>query len=108
VVIARAQKTEEEMLFPALRDSGMPEIESALSNLQMDHTGDICFAEELSEVLLAIGKGSPLHDAEATGYMLRGFFESLRRHIAFEEQLAAGLRQKAGRTGPNLIFDASA
>ena len=25
-------------------------------------------------------------NAEAAGYMLRGFFESIRRHIAFEQQ----------------------
>ena len=49
-----------------------------------------------------LGKGKSPGNPEATGYMLRGFFEALRRHIAFErDHLLAVLRdagRKAGRT----------
>ena len=40
----------------------------------MEHAGDECFAEELSEVLLSYAEGRPTHSAEATGYMLREDF----------------------------------
>ena len=41
-------------------------------------------AESFSEALLAYGHGRQIENPEAFGYMLRAFFESLRRHIAFE------------------------
>ena len=46
-------------------------------------------------MLLSYAEGRPTHSAEATGYMLRGFFEALRRHIAIEEELSTALRSTA-------------
>jgi len=103
MVLSRAQKVEEEYFFPALRISRVAEVEVALNNLQLHHTGDVCYAEELSEALLTLGEGSPVHDPEVTGYMLRGFFEGVRRHIAFEEQLAAELRSEFESGSPGNV-----
>ena len=41
---------------------------------------------EGGDTLNRLGSGDGTVNAEAAGYMLRGFFESIRRHIAFEQQ----------------------
>lgn len=88
-VINRAHRAEEDIIFPALEqlDTIVLDPKATLERLRIEHAGDEFFAEELVEVLLSYGSGSPLQSPEATGYMLRGFFEALRRHIAFESEL---------------------
>ncbi len=88
-IIARAHSYEEDILFPLLEKSknSVIDLKSTLIRLRLEHVGDKCFAEELAEVLMSYGAGVPNLAAEATGYMLRGFFEALRRHVAFEREL---------------------
>ncbi|MCX8999784.1 hemerythrin domain-containing protein [Rhizobiaceae bacterium BDR2-2] len=76
---------EENVLFPWLagRPGAEKTLEETLSRLKYEHFEDECFAEELTDALLRLGAGAPVN-MEAVGYMLRGFFEGLRRHIAFE------------------------
>lgn len=78
---------EETILFPwleasAARGNAMSE---TLNRLRFEHCEDECFAEELTDALLKLGSGGEVN-MEAVGYMLRGFFEGLRRHIAFERE----------------------
>lgn len=54
--------------------------------LRAEHVEDECFAGEVTEILLAIGHGETVENPEAIGFMLRGLFENLRRHIAFERE----------------------
>lgn len=79
---------EEEALFPMLatRGQGDRELADSIARLKFEHVEDECFAEELTDTLNRLGQGDGTVNAEAAGYMLRGFFESLRRHIAFEQQ----------------------
>ncbi|OJU85095.1 MAG: hypothetical protein BGO06_23205 [Shinella sp. 65-6] len=79
---------EEEALFPMLQTtgSGNQELADAIARLKFEHVEDECFAEELTDTLPRLGSGDGTVNAEAAGYMLRGFFESIRRHIAFEQQ----------------------
>lgn len=79
---------EEEALFPMLeiKGSGDEELAEAIARLKFEHVEDECFAEELTDTLTRLGSGDGTVNAEAAGYMLRGFFESIRRHIAFEQQ----------------------
>ncbi|MCB1740248.1 MAG: hemerythrin domain-containing protein [Gammaproteobacteria bacterium] len=95
-LMARAHRIEEDQLFPAVEEMGnmVLDARTALAHLKLDHAGDICFAEELIEALMQVGRGDEVPGADTIGYMLRGFFESLRRHIAFETQLANLLRQQ--------------
>jgi hypothetical protein len=78
---------EETVLFPQLQSS--PDATEALGptleRLKFEHCEDECFAEELTDALLKLGAGEPVN-MEAVGYMLRGFFEGTRRHIAFERE----------------------
>lgn len=79
-----AQTLEEEHIFPALRHAG--EADEALQRLLQEHFEDLCFAEEASESLKSLAQGHATN-IEAVGYLLRGLFTTLRRHIAFERQV---------------------
>jgi len=96
-LIKGAHHYEETVLFPQLRSSeSAPEhLAETLERLKFEHFEDECFAEELTDALLKLGSGDKVN-MEAVGYMLRGFFESIRRHIAFErEHLLAGVSDRA-------------
>jgi hemerythrin-like domain-containing protein len=81
---------EDTVIFPdlAAKMPYSPDLDKTLSRLKFEHFEDECFAEELMERLLALGSGREVN-MEATGYMLRGFFEAVRRHIAFERDYFA-------------------
>lgn len=100
-IIDRAHRMEEDVIFPALEPFGVLviDLKATLERLRIEHAGDESFAEELVEVLMSYGAGNPVHNAEATGYMLRGFFESLRRHIAFESELLGPILLQLGGKG---------
>ncbi|MGX8009993.1 hemerythrin domain-containing protein [Mesorhizobium sp. ORM8.1] len=79
---------EEDVIYPVY-EAGLSGAEADLQStrrLRTEHVEDECFADEVTDQLLAIGHGRPLENAEVLGFMLRGFFESLRRHIAFERE----------------------
>ena len=81
-LLRECHRFEEEVVFPAFaRRSGE---EDTLARLKLEHLEDESAAVDLSDALLAYGHGRPIENPEAFGYMLRAFFESMRRHIAFE------------------------
>lgn len=85
-LIKQAHAAEEMLLFPrvaAARVDGGEVIET----LRLEHIEDECFAEEVQYELLQMGEGRPVLAPETTGYMLRGFFEGVRRHIRHEVEL---------------------
>ncbi len=63
-----------------------PSIAATLARLKYEHCEDECFAEELTEMLVKLGAADESVNAETAGYMLRGFFTNLRRHIGFEQE----------------------
>lgn len=81
---------EEDCIFPAFTGAGADGDRSArmqtVQRLKMEHIEDECAAQDLTDVLFAIGHGAPIHNPEALGFMLRAFFETMRRHIAFERE----------------------
>lgn len=78
---------EESILFPWLETGSRDaeHVRETLDRLKFEHCEDECFAEELTDALLKLGSGSAVN-MEAVGYMLRGFFEGMRRHLAFERE----------------------
>lgn len=88
-LIQRAHDLEEDIVFPAIsmRWRDLVDIEATMERLRYEHIEDACFSEELYDALMAYGRGEDRPNPEAFGYMLRGFFESLRRHIAFEREV---------------------
>lgn len=93
-ILKKAHQYEEQSLYPALTQfhGSNEDLSLVFDRLRTEHYEDECFGEEVRDVLLALGAKRPIQSAEATGYMLRGFFESLRRHMAFEAELAKPLR----------------
>lgn len=86
-LIQGIHRYEESILFPQLQADPRAgnQIDATLERLKFEHCEDECFAEELTDALLKLGSGDRVN-MEAIGYMLRGFFEGIRRHIAFERE----------------------
>lgn len=86
-VLREAHRFEEAVVFPAyddlLSDHAAP---TSTSRLRTEHIEDECFAADLTEILLKLGHGEQITNAETFGFMLRGFFDGVRRHIAFENE----------------------
>lgn len=72
---------EEAALFPVLLASGRQELEVAVARLRQEHLSDSGNAGEVSEALRAILAGQPILSPDAMGYLLRSFFDSMRRHV---------------------------
>jgi hemerythrin-like domain-containing protein len=85
----QAHRREEEVLFPALL-AGRPQqrsLATTLDRVSREHRGDEYQAEEVEEALTTLGGNRRGMSPDAIGYLLRGFFENQRRHIAFEREL---------------------
>jgi hemerythrin-like domain-containing protein len=84
-----AHRYEEEEVFPVFERTGDREMLARLASirrLKAEHIEDECAAQDLTEILMEIGHGGRIANPEALGFMLRAFFETLRRHIAFEHE----------------------
>jgi len=88
-IIKKAHHFETEIFFPNLEKTKFIslDLDATLERLKNEQVADEYSGEELGDVLMSYGIGEPILGAEATGYMLRGFFEKLRRHVAFEKEL---------------------
>ena len=88
-MIRGVHRFEEDVVFPMIAERRVSDekIDTTLNRLRFEHCEDECFAEELTEALHALGSGDPDVNIEAIGYVLRGFFEAMRRHIAFESEM---------------------
>lgn len=79
---------EEEGLFPLLRQSAVTGEDMAvtgiLSQLVTEHGKDESAADDFVDLLDALGRGERPANPDLLGYMLRGFFESYRRHVLWE------------------------
>ncbi|WP_127142809.1 hemerythrin domain-containing protein [Pelagibacterium montanilacus] len=100
-LITKAHQVEEEMIFPMISERWIttPGLDKIIERLKYEHFEDSCYAEEVQEALLSFVRGERRLSAEALGYMLRGFFEALRRHIAFEEDFLVPLFGFCGSRG---------
>ena len=86
-LVMKTHRFEEETLFPMISKS-FPDaaMTRTLERLRNEHVEDECYAEDLTDALEQLaGKKAGSVQAETFGYMLRGFFEAMRRHIAFEQ-----------------------
>ncbi|WP_275786609.1 hemerythrin domain-containing protein [Pararhizobium gei] len=85
-VLRRAHDYEEKLIFPVYEKLASPGRNLSTDRLRAEHMSDECFAADLTGILLKIGHGGPVDQAETFGFMLRGFFDGLRRHVAFEDE----------------------
>lgn len=82
-------RLEEQALFPILLKrlpSGHP-VAAAIGCLTQDHEHEHASLIELTEALGVAIAGTDAVNMEALGYLLRGQFEALRRHLDFEDQV---------------------
>lgn len=84
--VDKHHRFEERVLFPLLRRRAAFEnrLLRSLDRLGEEHHIDEGHAEEVIDLLDAFRRGSINVSPDTAGYMLRGLFESMRRHIAFE------------------------
>ena len=88
-LLREAHRYEEEEIFPVFERTGGHVLAARLASvrrLKAEHIEDECAAQDLTELLLEIGHGGEIDNPEALGFMLRAFFDTLRRHIAFERE----------------------
>jgi hypothetical protein len=98
-LIRGSHSFEENIFFPMIRErlSDVENLDETIKRLRQEHTADECYAEELTDSLFRLGAGDRTLNAETLGYMLRGFFESLKRHIAFEREHILQIAKSSGR-----------
>ncbi|MCF6321181.1 MAG: hemerythrin domain-containing protein [Rhizobiaceae bacterium] len=99
--LKQAHEFEETILFPALRNnySDNEQLMSTLERLRFEHWEDESFAEELRDCMISFVNERSAECINSLSYMLRGFFEGVRRHIAFErEHIIPLLENKSGST----------
>ncbi|MEI5682040.1 MULTISPECIES: hemerythrin domain-containing protein [unclassified Mesorhizobium] len=84
-LLRSVHRYEETVVFPAF-ETALGKVGKAptIQRLRAEHVEDECFADDVTEILLAIGHGEAIENPEALGFMLRGLFETIRRHVAFE------------------------
>lgn len=86
-LIKRVHRFEEDEIFPRYAgDAPSRSLQKTLERLRAEHCEDECYAEELSDALYRVSSSADPVSSETLGYMLRGFFEAIRRHIAFERE----------------------
>lgn len=104
-LLQQAHRLEEDVVFPfcGVLSGGSLAVAGSVERLRGEHREDASYGEEVAEALLQIGARQPDLGAEALGFMLRGFFGGLRRHIAFERDyvtmIAEGREGKGARSG---------
>ena len=86
-MIEAIQVLEEDILFPILADSQRREIGQTMERLRQEHLSDSSTAQEVSDALRSFSMGSPTLSYDAMGYLLRAFFDGMRRHIRGELEL---------------------
>jgi hypothetical protein len=83
--LRRAHRDEEEVVFPLLL-ARHARLAGTLDRLRGEHLEDEDMAHELREAIAGLVRDRSRRDAELVGYMLRGFFRGLRRHLALERE----------------------
>lgn len=92
-LVKRAHEFEENELFPVLmQEEGVSaEMRASLERLRFEHMGDEDYAAEISNALRQFVTERERFNVDSLAWMLRGFFEGLRRHIAFERAYVLSL-----------------
>ncbi|MCH9808515.1 MAG: hemerythrin domain-containing protein [Alphaproteobacteria bacterium] len=87
---------EEGVLFPLIRRRFRGDLATAqlLQQLELEHSSDDLFASEIADELELLAAVRTPRNPEMMGYMLRGFFTSLRRHVEWENAIVLSLARR--------------
>jgi hemerythrin-like domain-containing protein len=86
----RIHHLDEEMgLFPALRRHGQihKSLGQSLERLESEHIDDDSLSQDIIEALETLASGGSVNSIDGLSFMLRAFFDSHRRHVAFENEM---------------------
>ena len=78
---------EERLLFPQVLAKSRHAHQDLIEKLRLQQVADLCSAEEVQQELLLLAGGQPSLSPEAMGYLLRGFFDGVRRHVLHSKEL---------------------
>jgi len=84
---------DEKYLYPVLTKRLCPGdlAENLLEHIRMEHSSDESLAHDIADQLEQALASGRVANPEMLGYMLRGFFECRRRHIAWEDAIVLPL-----------------
>ena len=82
------------MIFPVLLAADR-DLHGILDRLRNEHQEDEDHACDVRDTIRAFVTAGHWHGAENLGYMLRGLFVSLRRHLAFDRDYVLPRFQQA-------------
>lgn len=85
--LTTTHEEEELVLLPVLSSSSQPGLRNLATRLRQEHIFDSQVVMEIEEALLDWAGGIPGLSPDAIGYLLRSFFESVRRHVRTEQDL---------------------
>ena len=87
-ILRDAHEFEESVLFPKLgtQYADNDQFQATLERLRFEHWEDESFADELRESMILFANDQAPEMVNSLSYMLRGFFEGVRRHVAFERE----------------------
>ncbi len=87
-LIVRAHQFEESQLFPFLGKSKHFQFElmQTIKRLRAEHVSDEDYAADICGAFAGEIRNLDRSQAESLGWMLRGFFENVRRHISLERE----------------------
>ncbi len=93
--LASAHRFEEQNIYSFLAQP-IADVETAtmIERLNYEHMGDEDYAEHVADTLRAFMKDRHSANVESMAWMLRGFFEAMRRHLAFEREHVLPLLEK--------------
>ncbi len=97
-LMGQALSFQEKELLPSLQSAAPPDqtVFKCIDRLKYEHYEDADFALEVAEALMEFGQGTSRLSQDAIGYLLRGFFVSLRRHLAFESEVVQSILDNGG------------
>ncbi|WP_137152733.1 hemerythrin domain-containing protein [Devosia sp. FKR38] len=85
--LSATHREEEAVLLPVLSSSTQVGLRNVATRLRQEHVFDSQVVMEIEESLLDWVAGAPGLSPDAIGYLLRSFFESVRRHVRSEQDL---------------------
>lgn len=86
-LVELTHRQEEDVLFPILAASSRPELNQTVARLRREHLSDMATAGEVTDALRGVASSSSPLSPDAVGYLLRSFFDSMRRHVYGELEL---------------------
>lgn len=92
MLVGETHALEEQVLFPDFSQQANSHFARVIiERLKAEHRCDRLAADELAQTLTAIAEGKSTRAPETVSYMIRGFLESLRRHILSEKLMIEAL-----------------